>query len=65
MLRSFPVNGTGFLVFEMMMRATGRKNAYEVEYEWALLHFWYFPTFFTIYIIFTHISLQVIKIIKK
>ena len=33
MLRSFPVNGTGFLVFEMMMRATGRKSAYEVEYE--------------------------------
>jgi|JI10StandDraft_1071094.scaffolds.fasta_scaffold348486_1 hypothetical protein len=25
MLRSFPVNGTGFLTFEAMMRLTGRK----------------------------------------
>lgn len=29
MLRSFPVNGVGFFVFETMMRLTGRKASFE------------------------------------
>ena len=29
MLRSFPVNGVGFLSFEWMMRMTGRKRVWE------------------------------------
>lgn len=29
MLRSFPVNGAGFLTFESMMRLTGRKKVFE------------------------------------
>ena len=31
MLRSFPVNGVGFLTFEWMMRMTGRKRVWEME----------------------------------
>ena len=28
MLRSFPVNGVGFFVFEWMMKVTGRKRSF-------------------------------------